>query len=105
MSKPSLARGTRDFGPEQMAKRTFIFDTIRRSFQRYGFLPLETPSFENLSVLMGKYGEEGNKLIFKVLRRGEHGGETDLALRYDLTVPLARVVAEHRAQLPRARLR
>ena len=66
MSKPSLARGTRDFGPEQMAKRNFIFETIRRSFQRYGFLPLETPAFENLSVLMGKYGEEGDQLLFKI---------------------------------------
>ena len=67
-------------------------------YQRYGFEPLETPALENIETLTGKYGEEGNKLIFKVLRRGEHesSGETDLALRYDLTVPLARVVAEYR---------
>ena len=72
-------------------------------YQRYGFEPLETPALENIETLTGKYGEEGNKLIFKVLRRGEHeaSGETDLALRYDLTVPLARVVAEHRGKLPR----
>ena len=72
-------------------------------YRRYGFEPLETPALENIETLTGKYGEEGNKLIFKVLRRGEHeaSGETDLALRYDLTVPLARVVAEHRGKLPK----
>ena len=71
--------------------------------QRYGFEPLETPALENIETLTGKYGDEGARPIFKVLRRGEHeaSGETDLALRYDLTVPLARVVAEHRGKLPR----
>ena len=116
MSKPSLARGTRDFGPEQMAKRNFIFETIRRSFQRYGFLPLETPAFENLSVLMGKYGEEGDQLLFKILNSGDFSGkliEKDLqegykpltskisekGLRYDLTVPFARYVVMNRGTL------
>ena len=75
----------------------------RRVYERYGFEPLETPALENIETLTGKYGEEGNKLIYKVLRRGEDeaSGETDLALRYDLTVPLARVVAEHRGKLPK----
>ncbi|NIJ54040.1 histidine--tRNA ligase [Dyadobacter arcticus] len=116
MSKPSLARGTRDFGPEQMAKRTFIFDTIRRSFQRYGFLPLETPAFENLSVLMGKYGDEGDQLLFKLLNSGDFSGKlsdedwkegykplttkiSEKGLRYDLTVPFARYVAMNRGTL------
>ena len=70
MSKPSLARGTRDFGPAQMVKRNYIFDTIRSVFQRYGFLPIETPAIENLSVLMGKYGDEGDQLLFKILNSG-----------------------------------
>ena len=72
------------------------------SIERYGFEPLETPAFENIETLMGKYGEEGNQLIFKILKRGEHekSGEADLALRYDLTVPLARVVAEYQNALP-----
>jgi histidyl-tRNA synthetase len=116
MSKPSLARGTRDFGPEQMVKRTFIFDTIRRSFQRYGFQPLETPAFENLSVLMGKYGDEGDQLLFKLLNSGNFSEKlsvTDLdagykplttkisekGLRYDLTVPFARYVVMNRGTL------
>lgn len=97
------ARGMRDFLPEDVRRRQYVIDIVRRTYERYGFDPLETPSLENIETLTGKYGEEGNKLIFKVLRRGEHeaSGETDLALRYDLTVPLARVVAEHRARLPR----
>ena len=72
-------------------------------YQRYGFEPLETPAVENIETLMGKYGEEGDRLIFRILKRGEEGktGEADLALRYDLTVPLARVVAEYRAELPK----
>ena len=72
-------------------------------YERYGFEPLETPAFENIETLLGKYGEEGNKLIFKILKRGEHeaSGEADLALRYDLTVPLARVVAQYQNELPR----
>ncbi|WP_028526509.1 histidine--tRNA ligase [Runella limosa] len=116
MSKPSLARGTRDFGPAQMNKRNYIFDTIRRVFQRYGFQPLETPSIENLSVLMGKYGDEGDQLLFKILNSGnfiEKVTETDLqegykkmtlkvsekGLRYDLTVPFARYVVMNRSDL------
>ena len=76
---------------------------VKDVYQRYGFEPLETPAFENIETLLGKYGEEGNKLIFKILKRGEHeaGGEADLALRYDLTVPLARVVAQYQNELPR----
>jgi histidyl-tRNA synthetase len=93
----------RDFLPVDVRRRQFVIDVVRRTYERYGFEPLETPALENIETLTGKYGEEGNKLIFKVLRRGEHesSGETDLALRYDLTVPLARVVAEHRAKLPK----
>jgi histidyl-tRNA synthetase len=97
------ARGMRDFLPADVRRREYVIDIVSSVYQRYGFEPLETPALENIETLMGKYGEEGNKLIFKVLRRGEHesSGETDLALRYDLTVPLARVVAEYRGQLPR----
>ena len=93
----------RDFLPEDVRRRDYVIDIIKDVYRRYGFEPLETPSLENIETLTGKYGEEGNKLIFKVLRRGEHeaSGETDLALRYDLTVPLARVVAEHRGKLPK----
>src|SRR6202023_1684879 len=78
------------------------FATIRSAFARYGFETLQTPAFERLDVLLGKYGEEGDKLIFKILRRGEHeaSGEADLALRYDMTVPLARVAAAYGSQLP-----
>src|SRR6476620_1240481 len=97
------ARGMRDFLPEDVRRRQYVIDIVRRTYERYGFEPLETPSMENIETLTGKYGEEGNKLIFKVLRRGEHeaSGETDLALRYDLTVPLARVVGEYRGKLPK----
>src|SRR5687768_17528966 len=97
------ARGMRDFLPEEVRRRDYVIGVIAGVYRRYGFEPLETPALENIETLTGKYGEEGNKLIFKVLRRGEHesSGETDLALRYDLTVPLARVVAEHRGKLPR----
>lgn len=89
--------GTRDFLAAEVERRRRAFDTVRVVFQRFGFEPLETPAFERLEVLLGKYGEEGDKLIFKLLRRGEReeAGEADLALRYDLTVPLARVVAQH----------
>src|SRR5436190_21935652 len=95
--------GTRDFLPEEMRRRTFVIDTVRDVYERYGFEPLETPAFENIETLLGKYGDEGNKLIFKILRRGEHeaSGVADLALRYDLTVPLARVVAQYQNELPR----
>ncbi len=116
MSKPSLARGTRDFGPEVMAKRTYILDTIKVVFKKFGFLPLETPAIENLSVLMGKYGDEGDQLLFKILNSGDYlkkvsqkdfeGGAKDMlqkvsekGLRYDLTVPFARFVAMNRHDL------
>jgi histidyl-tRNA synthetase len=97
------ARGMRDFLPEDVRRREYVIGIVSSVYQRYGFEPLETPALENIETLTGKYGEEGNKLIFKVLRRGEHesSGETDLALRYDLTVPLARVVAEYRGTLPK----
>ena len=93
----------RDFLPEDVRRRDHVIGVIEDVYCRYGFEPLETPALENIETLTGKYGEEGNKLIFKVLRRGEHesSGDTDLALRYDLTVPLARVVAEHRGKLPK----
>lgn len=110
--KPTLPRGTRDFAPDVMLRREFIFDTIRKSFRKFGFQPLQTPSIENLDVLTGKYGEEGDRLIFRILNTGDYlknvDGSFDLsqsdayrpltplicnkALRYDLTVPLARFV-------------
>ena len=95
--------GTRDFLPEDVRRREHVVGVIRSVYERYGFEPLETPAFENIETLLGKYGEEGNKLIFKILRRGEHEGtgDVDLALRYDLTVPLARVMAQYRSVLPR----
>ena len=93
----------RDFLPQDVRRREYVIGVVEDVYRLYGFQPLETPALENIETLTGKYGEEGSKLIFKVLRRGEHesSGETDLALRYDLTVPLARVVAEHRGKLPR----
>ena len=93
----------RDFLPADVRRRRYVIGVVEDVYRRYGFEPLETPALENIDTLLGQYGEEGAKLIFKVLRRGEHegSGETDLALRYDLTVPLARVVAEHRGKLPR----
>jgi histidyl-tRNA synthetase len=93
----------RDFLPEDVRRRDYVISIVRNVYERYGFEPLETPAVENLETLTGKYGEEGNQLIFKILKRGEHEatGQADLALRYDLTVPLARVVAHHRAKLPR----
>lgn len=96
------ASGTRDFLAPEYEKRERAFATIREVFARYGFQPLQTPAFERLDVLTGKYGDEGDKLIFKILRRGEHEatGEADLALRYDLTVPLARAAAAYGSQLP-----
>src|SRR5690349_14091524 len=95
--------GTRDFLPDDIRRREHVIGVVQDVYERYGFEPLETPAFENIETLMGKYGEEGNKLIFKILRRGEHeaGGGADLALRYDLTVPLARVVAQYQSELPR----
>lgn len=115
--KPSISKGTRDFLPEEVAKRTYIFDTIKRSFQTYGFSPIETPSFELSSTLLGKYGEEGDRLIFKILNSGEKvlkadkealndrnhvklsNSLADKALRYDLTVPFARFVVQHQNEL------
>ena len=93
----------RDFLPEDVRRREYVIGIIKRVYERYGFEPLETPAVENLETLMGKYGDEGNQLIFKILKRGEHeaSGQADLALRYDLTVPLARVIAHHQAKLPR----
>jgi histidyl-tRNA synthetase len=103
MASTQPARGTRDFLPADIRRREYVIGVVRDVYERYGFEPLETPAFENIETLSGKYGEEGNKLIFKILKRGEHEstGQADLALRYDLTVPLARVVAEHQAALPR----
>lgn len=93
----------RDFLPEDVRKREYVIGVIKEVYERYGFEPLETPAVENIETLLGKYGEEGNQLIFKILKRGVHEstGEADLALRYDLTVPLARVVAEYRDKLPK----
>jgi histidyl-tRNA synthetase len=108
MSNTNPARGMRDFLPTEIRKREYVIGIIKEVYQKYGFEPLETPSVENLETLMGKYGEEGNQLIFKILKRGEkldlsHGekGLSDLALRYDLTVPLARVVANNKEKLPK----
>ena len=103
MSRTEPARGMRDYLPEDIRRREYVIGVIRRVYERYGFEPLETPAVENLETLMGKYGEEGNQLIFKILKRGEHeaSGQADLALRYDLTVPLSRVVAHYQSKLPR----
>src|ERR1700752_3532697 len=93
----------RDFLPEDVRKRDYVIGVVKDVYSRYGFEPLETPAVENIETLTGKYGEEGNQLIFKILKRGVHEGtgEADLALTYDLTVPLARVVAEYRDKLPK----
>jgi histidyl-tRNA synthetase len=101
--KTQPARGMRDFLPADVRKREHVIRVIKQVYERYGFEPLETPAVENIETLMGKYGEEGNQLIFKILKRGEHEktGEADLALRYDLTVPLARVVAQYQNELPK----
>ncbi len=108
MSKTQPARGMRDFLPKDVRRRNYVIGIIKEVYESYGFEPLETPSVENLETLMGKYGEEGNQLIFKILKRGEkldiskgENGLSDLALRYDLTVPLARVVANYRNELPK----
>ena len=124
--KPSIPKGTRDFSPLEMMRRTYMFDTIRRVFRTYGYAPLETPAMENLSTLTGKYGEEGDKLLFKILNSGDFtrgftpddakviaaGTETggaplnamaaricEKGLRYDLTVPFARYVVQHQAEI------
>jgi Histidyl-tRNA synthetase len=93
----------RDFLPDDVRRREHVIGVITRVYESYGFEPLETPAVENIETLLGKYGEEGNQLIFKILKRGEHeaSGQADLALRYDLTVPLARVVAQYQSKLPR----
>ena len=108
MSKTQPARGMRDFLPADVRKRNYVINIIREVYESYGFEPLETPAVENLETLTGKYGEEGNQLMFRILKRGEkldptagEKGLSDLALRYDLTVPLARVVANYRNDLPR----
>src|ERR1043166_4574199 len=120
-NKPSLPQGTRDFGPTVVRKRKYILDTIRGVFELYGFQPLETPAMEQLTTLMGKYGEEGDRLIFKVLNNGLHESKakdalnsewtrllekpyntpviTERALRYDLTIPFARYVVMHQHEL------
>ena len=97
------ARGMRDYLADDVRRREHVIGVITRVYRAYGFEPLETPAVENIETLLGRYGDEANKLIYKILRRGEHEatGEADLALRYDLTVPLARVVAEHRGRLPK----
>src|ERR671917_1367642 len=102
-AKTQPARGMRDFLPADVRRREYVIGIIKEVYERYGFEPLETPAVENIETLMGKYGEEGNQLIFKILMRGEHeaSGQADLALRYDLTVPLARVIAHHQSKLPR----
>jgi histidyl-tRNA synthetase len=94
--------GTRDLFPADVLLRRRTFAAVQQAFERHGFDPFDTPAFERLDVLTGKYGEEGEQLIFRILRRGEHAasGDADLALRYDLTVPLARVVARYGSQLP-----
>ncbi|MCB9163763.1 MAG: histidine--tRNA ligase [Flavobacteriales bacterium] len=106
--KPSIPKGTRDFSPQEMLRRKYIFNTIERVFQKYGFLPLETPAMENLETLTGKYGEEGDRLIFKILKRGAdldravQEGSKSLAaeaLRYDLTVPFARYVVQNQHEI------
>jgi histidyl-tRNA synthetase len=98
-----LPRGLADRGPAEIAATRAMVEKIRGVFERYGFEPVETPAVENIETLLGKYGDEGNQLIFKILERGEHAasGAADLALRYDLTVPLARVVAQYQNELPR----
>jgi len=108
MSKTQPARGMRDFLPADVRKREYVIGIIKEVYESYGFEPLETPAVENLETLTGKYGEEGSQLIFKILKRGEKLGESlnekdlaDLALRYDLTVPLARVVANYKNDLPK----
>src|SRR6202035_4821483 len=96
------ASAPRRFVAADFEEREQAFGLIRSVFLRYGYEPLQTPAFERLDVLLGKYGEDGDKLVFKILRRGEHeaSGEADLALRYDLTVPLARVAPAYEGRLP-----
>ncbi len=115
--KPGIPKGTRDFIPVEMVKRNYIFDTVRSVFQKYGYMPIETPAMENLSTLLGKYGEEGDKLLFKILNSGDYLKKVDpdlltakasnkvmsqiseKGLRYDLTVPFARFVVQHQNEI------
>ena len=115
--KPSIPKGTRDFSPAEVSKRNYIFSIIKNNFEKYGFQPIETPSFENSETLMGKYGEEGDRLIFKILNSGDYLSKADAsalmnkesnkltssisekALRYDLTVPFARYVVQHQNEI------
>lgn len=115
--KPSIPKGTRDFNPQEVAKRNYIFTTIKAQFEKFGFQPIETPSFENSSTLMGKYGDEGDRLIFKILNSGDYLSKvkdevyaekdatkmtsmiSEKALRYDLTVPFARYVVQHQNEI------
>jgi histidyl-tRNA synthetase len=98
--KPSIPKGTRDFGQLEMARRNYIFDTIKGVFALYGFQQIETPAMENLSTLMGKYGEEGDKLLFRIQNSGEKAAlAPEKGLRYDLTVPFARYVVQHREEI------
>ncbi len=100
IQKPSIPKGTRDFSPAEMARREYLFDTIKRVFKRYGYMPLETPSMENLSTLLGKYGEEGDKLLFRVMNSGQKAAlAPEKGLRYDLTVPFARYVVQHQNEI------
>jgi histidyl-tRNA synthetase len=116
-SKPSIPKGTRDFSPEEMLRRDYIFDTIRKVFRLYGYQPIETPAMENLNTLLGKYGEEGDKLLFRILNSGDFLSDlsdddlfkresgkissriSEKGLRYDLTVPFARYVVQHRDEI------
>ncbi|MCR5018857.1 MAG: histidine--tRNA ligase, partial [Bacteroidales bacterium] len=98
--KPSIPKGTRDFGQEEMARRNYIFDTIRSVFRTYGYSEIETPAMENLSTLLGKYGDEGDKLLFRIQNSGEKAGlPPEKGLRYDLTVPFARYVVQHQNEI------
>ncbi|MDR3094914.1 MAG: histidine--tRNA ligase [Bacteroidales bacterium] len=117
MQKPSIPKGTRDFIPAEMVRRNYIFDTIQSVFQRFGFQPIETPAIENLSTLLGKYGEEGDKLLFRILNSGDFLSDVNVGdfsaknlnklsvqmcgkgLRYDLTVPFARFLVQHRNEI------
>jgi len=118
MQKPSIPKGTRDFSPSEMTRRNHIFDTIKEVFNTCGYLPIETPAMENLSTLLGKYGEEGDKLLFKILNSGDFKNKilteellefnssmlaskiSEKGLRYDLTVPFARYVVQHQNEIP-----
>ena len=111
IQKPSIPKGTRDFSPAEMMRRTYIFETIKSVFRTYGFAPLETPAMENLSTLLGKYGDEGDKLLFKILNSGDYASGLDdeqlrtaskiceKGLRYDLTVPFARYIVQHQSEI------